>query len=100
MAKITLENVEFNAKVYGWVAIKAPDMFASFRRKGARINIWKDKWGTLTVGTAIDHPTQGKTQLFRKHVSLEMLERIFNNPRVHTRLGYKQKTFTNSRRWA
>lgn len=87
----TYENVDFIAKVYGWVAIPTRDMFASYRRKGTRINIWQDKFGTFTVGTALEHPIQGKTQLFRKRVSLKLLERIFEYPRVHTNKGYQRR---------
>lgn len=87
--KITEENILFVAKVYGWVLIPHKDML-SFRRKGARINIWQDKWGTVTVGTALEHPIQGKTQLFRRRVSSDLLERIFDNPRVHTSKGYQR----------
>jgi hypothetical protein len=45
---------------------------------------------TGTVGTCINHPKQGKTQLFRRGVvSLDMLSDIFQNPRIHTGVGYK-----------
>jgi hypothetical protein len=37
-----------------------------------------------TVGTALDHPVKGKTQLFRRNQSLEDLAQIFANPRLHT----------------
>lgn len=43
---------------------------------------------TGTVGTCIDHPSQGKTQLFRRDQTLEDLDRIFADPRVHTGAGY------------
>ncbi|KAF0693080.1 Aste57867_15909 [Aphanomyces stellatus] len=39
---------------------------------------------TGTVGTAVDPPRQGKTQLFRRGVDLRTLERLFENPRTHT----------------
>lgn len=92
------ENINFLAKVYGWVQIPVTGML-SFRRKKTRINIWLDKFGTLTVGTALEHPVQGKTQLFRKRVDDRLLEAIFDNPRVHTTAGYKKKVDTNARRW-
>lgn len=98
MAVITYDNIEFLAKIYGWVKIPAEGML-SFRRSGSRINIWHDKWGTLTVGTALEHPTLGKTQLFRKRVGSELLEEIFDNPRTHTKAGYITKKTTNARRW-
>jgi hypothetical protein len=60
----------------------------SFVRDGTRINVY---YTTATVGTCLDHPTQGKTQLFRRGVTLEGLEQIFLNPRVHTGRGYKRR---------
>jgi hypothetical protein len=56
--------------------------------EGARINVY---YTTQTVGTAIDHPSQGKTQLFRRNCSTSELLDIFRNPRTHTRKGYKRK---------
>lgn len=52
----------------------------------ARMNIW---FTTGTVGTALNHPKQGKTQLFRKHVNMKEMELIFQNPRHHSGKGYK-----------
>ena len=53
------------------------------------INTYVDVWYTrMTVGTIITHPTKGRGQLFRKHVSKGLLEDIFKNPRVHTGEGY------------
>lgn len=43
-----------------------------------------------TVATALTHPTKGKTQLFRKGVTLDDLHRILRNPRAHTDKGYYQ----------
>ena len=47
---------------------------------------------TGTVSTSLDHPTSGKTQLFRKNgPDYQLLERIFENPRVHSGSGYREK---------
>lgn len=46
----------------------------------------------MTVATCINHPKQGKTQLFRKNVSFDELDKIFKNPRVHTGKGYQTKS--------
>lgn len=51
----------------------------------ARINVYVTK---MTVGTSLTHPKKGKTQLFRRRCSLEMMKRIFKNPRQHTGRGY------------
>ena len=49
-------------------------------------NIWCT---TGTVGSYLNHPTKGKTQLFRRNVhSLHELYSILDNPRVHTDKGY------------
>ena len=61
----------------------------SFRKTSGtgliRINVY---WTTGTVGTCIDHPRQGKTQLFRRNIDLATLREIFRNPRLHTGSGY------------
>ena len=59
-----------------------------FKRNGQRINVYYSK---MTIATALDHPMQGKTQLYRRNISDKMLERIFQNPRVHTKRGYRRK---------
>lgn len=46
-------------------------------RGTVRINVY---WGTGTVGTCLDHPARGKTQVFRRNVGLRMLGKIFGNP--------------------
>lgn len=56
----------------------------------ARINIYLTK---MTVATALEHPKQGKTQLYRRNVSLECLGAIFENPRQHTGKGYKTRNY-------
>ena len=61
-----------------------------------RINVY---WTTGTVGTCLNHPRQGKTQLFRRNVDLLTLRLIFKNPRHHTGYGYhKAKASTKSKR--
>ena len=45
----------------------------------------------------MDHPTKGKTQLFRRMVNtIEGLENIFENPRLHTGTGYYRKKLRQS----
>ncbi|KAJ1428053.1 hypothetical protein B484DRAFT_329735, partial [Ochromonadaceae sp. CCMP2298] len=51
----------------------------------SRVNVY---YTTGTIGTAIDHPVMGKTQLFRRNVTRNDLDRIFANPRAHTGKGY------------
>ena len=44
---------------------------------------------TGTVATCLNHPRQGKTQLFRRNMTLPDLKSIFQNPRVHSGVGYQ-----------
>ena len=54
----------------------------------SRINVY---YTTGTVGTCINHPRQGRTQLFRRNVLLSMLTEIFREPRIHTGAGYHHR---------
>lgn len=56
-----------------------------FDRDGVQINIYTT---TMTVATALDHPKAGKTQLFRRGVSMGLLSALFRKPRLHTGKGY------------
>lgn len=75
---------------YQWEYIGADDSvkMISFRKDEKRINVYLT---TMTVATALNHPTKGKTQLFRKDVSLYVLEKLFADPRTHTGRGYYRK---------
>merc|ERR1719431_874401 len=50
---------------------------------------------TGTVATSLDHPTKGKTLLYRgKRNTFDQLEEVFDNPRVSDKLtdsGYKTR---------
>jgi len=53
-----------------------------------QLNVW---CSTGTVGSYLNHPRQGKTQLFRRSVnSVYELQAILTNPRVHTDKGYQR----------
>lgn len=52
------------------------------------IDVWYSK---MTVATNVQHPTKGWNRLYRKHVSLEELEKIMAYPRQHTGKGYRTK---------
>ncbi len=78
------------AKDNGWefIADQPENYMVSFYKNGTRINVWYTK---MTVATCLNHPTKGKTQLFRKHVNQALMNEIFKKPRVHTKLGYRTK---------
>lgn len=74
-----------NAK--GWIKVecKQPAM-ASYKKHDTRINFYLS---TGTVGSSLDHPKKGKTQLFRRKVT--EYSALFDNPRLHTGKGYYTK---------
>ena len=48
---------------------------------------------TGTIGSYLDHPTQGKTQLYRRNIDdYSMLRQILNDPRTHTGQGYHERS--------
>lgn len=63
-------------------------------------NLVKLDWyyTTATVKTSMEHPRQGKTQMFAKEgVTPDLYVQILKNPRVHTDQRYQRKTPSNGR---
>eukprot|EP00944_MAST-04C_sp_MAST-4C-sp1_P011908 g11908.t1 len=90
---LTLELVRKKAREADAIeiAFKPQEKLVSFRPASngdVRINVY---YTTGTVGTCINHPRQGRTQLFRRNVTIKMLVDILSNPRVHTGAGYQRK---------
>lgn len=52
-----------------------------------------------TVKTSMNHPTQGKTQMFRRNASGAEFQRICEQPRSHTGKGYQYHFQQNNRRF-
>jgi len=84
---VTIKSI---AEIGGWVFIDHQEniKMLSFKKGCSRINVYYSK---MTVATCVNHPKRGKTQLFRRNVTIKQLKQIFNNPRVHTNIGYYQK---------
>lgn len=93
-----VENMLLIAQAYGWrcTSHDVPRETMTFRRKGVRLDI---QYARMTVISTLTHPKDGTSQLIRKRVSLSLLEQIFDNPRVHTSVGYRVKKSTNRNRW-
>ena len=84
-----IKDIKKIANKFGWGEIPSKDpSMVSFMKGATRINVYYTK---MTVATVVNHPTQGRTQLFRKYVNAELFEKICSNPRTHTKLGYKYK---------
>lgn len=62
--------------------------YSQQNKTDCRINIYMTKG---TVATALKHPVRGKTQLYRRNITYEQLEKLFINPRQHTGKGYYTK---------
>ena len=88
--KISVEEIKRISEKYKYNLIDYQENIGliSFGMEGVRINIYLTK---MTVSTCINHPKKGKTQLFRRNVSKETLEKIFRTPRIHTGKGYYKK---------
>jgi hypothetical protein len=56
-----------------------------------RVNVWRTKNGYFTVGTYLNHPKKGQTQLFRKNLNEMEVRELLKNPRKHTGKGYSRK---------
>lgn len=80
---------------YSWKHIKTQEWCMNFEKgegeERVAMNVYWNRQVAMnivnpyfTVQTALAHPRKGKTQLNRKSVSMLLLEKIFDNPRVHT----------------
>lgn len=90
-----IKEVQQMAKDHGWnfILYSESQFMLSFgkldpKQGKMRINIYCSR---KTVATSLNHPKQGKTQLYRKDVKMGELRAIFINPRKHTGKGYKTK---------
>lgn len=83
------EQIKKIAAQNGWMLLTEQPLSSmiSFTKHRVRINVYDGRRG-ITVASCLDHPRRGKTQLFRKNVSLDLLDKIFKNPRLHTSAGY------------
>lgn len=84
-----------DATVFGWLFTGSADNVVEFFEKivDDTMLVKLDFYFTTgTVKTSMEHPTQGKTQLFAKNnVTPELYMQILENPRVHTNIRYQRK---------
>lgn len=87
-------QVNIIALAYGWafqdwqpnIGMLSYSKIASKRLQ--RVNIYLT---TMSITTYLQHPKKGKGQLYRKYVTLNLLIKILDNPRIHTNKGYYKK---------
>ena len=79
---------------YGWKMVYfRKEILFTFRRNCEKLTLFKDKKnGKWVVHTVIRHPKQGLTKV-RREIHLHELEKIFDNPRMHTGVGHHMKLF-------
>lgn len=73
---------------YQWTEVwhKPQERCLRFRRhRNDLIDVWYTK---MTVATIIDHPSGRRKPLYRRNMSMAMLELLYKNPRQHTGAGY------------
>lgn len=87
---IPKQEIDIIATKHGYVCFDYQENIgmASYSDGQTRINVYLTK---MTVATCLKHPTKGATQLFRRNVTLSMLNEIFSYPRKHTGKGYYKK---------
>lgn len=61
---------------------------ASYVKGDKMLTFWLS---TGTVGSYLNHPVQGKTQLFRRNITHSEAEQLFRQPRIHTGKGYQKR---------
>ena len=92
------EIVENLAIKNGWVKLVYQENIGMlsftklYNKSKARINVYLTK---MTIASAINHPKKGKKQLFRWGLSPDEVNKIFKNPRLHTKRGYYETIKTN-----
>jgi hypothetical protein len=81
-----------DATELGWIFTGSWDVAEFFEKDGVKLDWY---FTTGTVKTAMDHPTQGRTQLFAAKVDPQMYMSILENPRVHTGQRYHKTNQKN-----
>ena len=91
-------ELDYAAETRGWDKIeceRSEAPMASYKKDEVRLNFWLS---TGTVGSYLDHPTQGKTQLFRRDITMSAVAALFANPRQHTGVGYHTREQLHGKR--
>lgn len=95
MVAFYFDTVIEQAERQGWTKFRYEHgqgqlVFLERHMQGERyeLHVWCT---TGTVGSYLDHPRQGKTQLYRRNVDMSGLRQILNNPRAHTGTGYHER---------
>lgn len=85
-----LLHVQVLASRFFWIQVSMDVKSKSvvFRKGRSAVAVSYAGRKFFKVSTVIDHPIAGRRLLTRNEISLAELEKIFENPRVHTGKGY------------
>jgi hypothetical protein len=85
-------RVDFNlypdATQFGWEFTGSSGVTEFFQKDGVKLDWY---FTTATMKTSLDHPKQGRTQLFAGQVDPNTYRAILENPRAHTGKRYHRK---------
>jgi hypothetical protein len=73
---------------FGWMFTGSSGVTEFFEKDVVKLDWY---FTTATIKTSMDHPTQGRTQLFASRVDPETYRAILENPRTHTGKRYQRK---------
>ena len=92
MPVLDIDHLNALASMHGWRKTSTPSPrnahSVSYRKNEMKLTFWLN---TGTCGSYLNHPVQGKTQLFRRRNGEYEVEELFENPRTHTNEGYHEK---------
>ncbi|KAF6262494.1 hypothetical protein COO60DRAFT_1293389 [Scenedesmus sp. NREL 46B-D3] len=80
-----------NPAQYGWTyqGSNQASKVEFYEKDGVKMDYY---YTTGTMKTSMDHPNQGKTQMFRRHLDDMQFQSVCQNPRTHTGQGYQTKS--------
>ncbi|KAJ3110938.1 hypothetical protein HDU96_006134 [Phlyctochytrium bullatum] len=85
-----MSHHQSNPRDHGWTyqGSNQQSRVDFYQRDGVKMDYYPT---TGTVKTSMDHPSQGKTQMFRRDLSESEFRSVLDNPRQHTGKGYQRR---------
>jgi hypothetical protein len=82
------QNLYPDPTLFGWLFTGSSGVTEFFEKEGVKLDWY---FTTATIKTSLDHPVQGRTQLFGARVDPDTYRAILENPRTHTGNRYHQR---------
>ncbi len=95
-----LLHVQVLASKFYWVQVSMDVKSKSviFKKGDSAVAVSYAGTRLYKVSTVLNHPIAGRRLLTRDQISLVELEKIFQNPRVHTGKGYFVRAINNNKK--